>query len=471
MRNVIYVLLTSLSSILLAACTPSGKAPNIVILLADDLGSTDLGIYGGKARTPHLDQLAKNGLRFTDFYAPAPNCSPSRAGLMTGRTPSRSGMYNYRPAGHVFHLPASETTIAELLQKQGYQTAHIGKWHLGCLPQNPALDHPQPEDHGFDYSFGTENNAEPSHLNPVNFVRNGKEIGETDGYACQLLADETADWFKQYRDPDKPFFLYVAFHEPHAVIASPPELMENYSGSDAKYLANVENMDLAVGRIIELLKKQADWENTLVVFASDNGPYRAASRGNMRGLKADVYEGGIRSPGIIHWPKKIKSGGVETTPASLLDILPSICAINQLKLPDTKIDGVSLLPLLEGEAIERSTPLFWYYYRTVPEVAMRIGDYVLLGNSLDTVPRTHPTSDIDMDFIKNIRLKEFELYQVERDSAQQYNLAGEEPERVAEMRPIMEKMLREVVAEGPVWKGMPTYNPTKAKLKIGYRRK
>ena len=467
-KQFLFIFLLSLS---ITACQQETAPPNIVILLADDLGSTDLHCYGGTAFTPNLDKLAQNGLRFTDLYAPAPNCSPSRAGLMTGRTPSRTGMYNYRSANHVFHLPASETTIAELLKSKGYQTAHFGKWHLGNLPQTPTLNHPQPKDHGFDYSLGTDNNAEPSHHNPKNFIRNGVAVGETDGYSCQLLADEAENWFEQHRDPNKPYFLYVAFHETHAKIASPPELMAHYDGPEAKYLANVENMDLATGRILELIKNNSDWENTLIIFASDNGPYRAPSRGDLRGLKADVYEGGIRSPGIIHWPEKIKEGRTETTPASLVDLLPTFCEINDIALPEKKIDGVSLLPLLKGQPIERSTPLFWYYYRTVPEVAMRIGEYVLLGNSLDTVPRTHPTSDLDMPFITNMTLIDFELYNVEQDSAQQHNLASDDPKRLAEMREMMEQLLKDVQAEGPVWEGMPAYDRKRAKLKIGYRRK
>jgi arylsulfatase A len=466
-KSITYLFLCWLFAV---ACRQETPPPDILIFLADDLGSTDLHCYGGPARTPNLDQLARNGLQFTDFYAPAPNCSPSRAGLMTGRTPSRTGMYNYRPDNHVFHLSASETTIAELLKTKDYQTVHIGKWHLGCLPQDTKLNHPQPADHGFDYSLGTENNAEPSHLNPRNFIRNGVPVGETDGYSCQLLADEAQRWFEQYRDPEKPFFLYVAFHETHDRIASPPALMERYEGPEAEYLANVENMDLAAGRIIDLVKQRGNWDNTIVVFASDNGPYRALSRGRLRGLKADVYEGGIRSPGILHWPARIKKGRLETTPAGLVDILPTLCEINQIDLPEKKIDGASLLPLLEGKPLQRTTPLFWYYYRTVPEVAMRMGDYVLLGNSLDTVPRTHPTADIDMPFIQNMQLKEFELYNVEQDSAQQVDLAADQSGRVEAMRPVMEQMLREVQAEGPFWEGMPAYDRERARLKIGYRR-
>ena len=177
------LIICSLFLITLFSCNPAknNNAPNVLILLADDMGYTDLACYGGEANSPHLDNLADNGIKFTHFYAPAPNCSPSRTGLLTGRMPSRVGMYNYRKDGHSMHLPDAELTIAELLKEKGYQTAHFGKWHLSCLPQDPGLNQPQPSDQGFDYSLGTENNAEPSHLNPTNFVLNGKRVGETEG--------------------------------------------------------------------------------------------------------------------------------------------------------------------------------------------------------------------------------------------------------------------------------------------------
>src|SRR5690606_24853047 len=146
---------------------------NVLIILADDMGYRDLNSFGGVANTPNLDALAAKGLKFTNCYAGAPNCSPSRVSLLTGRIPARAGMYSYRPPGSVMHLPDKEITLAELLKSAGYQTAHFGKWHLGALPGDTNPKQPQPQQQGFDYSFGTENNAEPSHLNPINFIRNG----------------------------------------------------------------------------------------------------------------------------------------------------------------------------------------------------------------------------------------------------------------------------------------------------------
>lgn len=449
--------------------------PNILILLADDMGSTDLNCFGGKANSPNLDNLAESGIIFTNFYAPAPNCSPSRTGLLTGRMPSRVGMYNYRRDLHTMHLPGSEITIAELLKEQDYQTAHFGKWHLSCLPQDSILNQPQPIDQGFDYSLGTENNALPSHLNPTNFVRNGKRVPETDGFSCQLVANEVKTWFQNFYKKGEPFFMYVAFHEVHAKIASPDEMIKNYPNEtkrDAEYFANVENMDNAAGKILEELKLRGLLENTLVIFASDNGPYRNGSAGDLRGLKGEVYDGGIRVPGIFYWPGKIDGGLVNETPAGLIDVLPTLAEICDFELPsDRKIDGTSLVPLFTQKTIKRETPLMWFFYRSYPEISMRIDDYILIGNALDSIPRTHPTADLDMDFIKNIQLKEFELYNVIDDPSQQYNLAETESEMLNQMKPQMIELLEEIKQEGPYWEGLFKYESLPSRFKKGYIRK
>ena len=171
--------------------------PNIIFLLADDMGYGDVNFIGNATETPNLNRLAAEGVFFNNFYSAAPNCSPSRVGLLTGKAPEKTGMYSYRPANHPMHLPDEESTVAELLKTKGYQTAHFGKWHLGALPNDPKLNHPQPGQQGFDYSFGTEMNARPSHLNPNNFVRNGKPVGIIEGYACQIVSKEGIDWLSR----------------------------------------------------------------------------------------------------------------------------------------------------------------------------------------------------------------------------------------------------------------------------------
>src|SRR5690606_1904816 len=327
-----------------------------------------------------------------------------RVGILTGRIPARAGMYSYRPEGSVMHLPEKERTIAELLKPAGYQTAHFGKWHLSALPSDTKLDQPQPLEQGFEYSFGTENNAMPSHLNPVNFVRNGSPLGELKGYSSHLLADEVGRWFDNQYNERQPFFLYVAFHEPHSKIASPAELTANYiehGASSAEYYANIENMDLAVGRILKTLEAKGLDKNTMVFFASDNGPYRMGSQGELRGLKGGVYDGGIKVPAIFSYPQGFPGSRILEEPIWFQDLMPTIAQLCGVAVPkDRTYDGQSLVPLLKGGSLQREKPMLWYFYRSSPEIAMRKGDYMLLARAKDTIRRTHGISDIDMTFIK-----------------------------------------------------------------------
>jgi len=453
-----------LAIILIVGCTPQNsqpkslERPNILIMIADDMGYADLGCYGGVSNTPNLDQLASSGILFTDFYAAAPNCSPSRSGLLTGRAPSRTGIYNYRPPNHPMHLRDEEITIAEVLKNAGYQTSHFGKWHLGSLGPDSLLQHPQPSDQGFDYSLGTENNAVPSHLNPTNFVRNGKRLGTQEGYSCQIVASEAISWLADHYNKSDPFFMYVAFHEPHAKVASPPELVEKYKGHppfDAEYLANIENLDSAAGRILQVLESNQYLDNTLVLFCSDNGSYRQASNGDLRAVKSYLYEGGIRVPGILHWPAYTNAGRIINEPAGFVDIMPTICDILGINpLNDRVVDGASILGLIKGEEFERENPLFWFFYRTSPEIALRSGDLMVMGRDMDTVPRTHRFSEPDMTYIKNMKLLEYELYDLKEDIYQDYNMIEAHPDTGTIIELLDEKLL-EIQEEGYSWKELP----------------
>ena len=441
--------------------------PNVLIMLADDMGYGDLGSYGGRAITPNIDRLAAEGVKFEDCYSGAPNCSPARVSLMTGRMPTRAGMYSYRPPGSTMHLRGEETTMAEVLLSAGYQTAHMGKWHLGCLPQNPTLNQAQPDEQGFQYSLGTSNNAEPSHLNPINFVRNGVEIGEQKGYSCQLLADEVETWFETVYDKEKPFLLYVPFHEPHAKIATPPELSAQYPDLDKKsadYFGNIQHMDMAVGRILAELKARGVADNTLIFFGSDNGSYRMGSNGNLRGLKGGVYEGGIKVPGIFHFPARIRGGRVSDTPIWFPDVLPTVATMTGAVVPaDLALDGIDLAPLLtKGSEPERAQPLMWYFYRSSPEVAMRYGDYNLIARSSDDTPRTHPIVAEDMPFVKGVRPEFFELYNLTTDPGQRHDLAGAMPVKLTEMKNEFWPLFEASRAEGPDWQGLPPASTYKA---------
>ena len=423
--NRFLISLAIVSRFCLSCNDPSGieaKKPNIIFLLADDMGYGDIEKVGGYTETPNLNRLADEGIFFDNFYAAGPNCSPSRAGLMTGKSPAKVGMYSYRPQNHPLHLPDHEITIAELLKTKGYQTAHIGKWHLGELTKNPKFDHPQPYDQGFDYSLGTENNANPSHLNPVNFIRNGRSLGKVEGYSCQILAQECVDWLIQKNDD--PFFLYVAFHEPHVKVASPTELIEKYKNlpqKDAEYLANIDHLDRAIGRILNYLENHNLMENTIIMFSSDNGSYRLASNGGLKAVKSFLYDGGIRVPGIIKWSGIKANRKVVETPVGLVDVLPTLCEIVGIDPPDN-LDGTSFLPLLEGENLHRKRPLYWFFYRTSPEISMRIGDHVILGLDRDTVPRPHQFSKDDYEYLKTISLKDYELYDLRKDFSQKNNI-------------------------------------------------
>src|SRR5262249_48953055 len=277
---------------------------NILIILCDDLGYGDLACFGHPSiRTPNLDKLASQGMRLTSCYSASPVCSPSRAGLLTGRNPTRSGVYSWIAPDNPMHLPASEITLATLLRRIGYRTAHVGKWHLNGAFNSSKQ--PQPGDHGFDHWFSTQNNAAPNHENPKNFVRNGKAVGKMEGFSCQIVADEAINWLKSGRDSPNPFFLFVCFHEPHELIASPPDLVKSYPAAknedQAQYFANVTNMDLAVGRLLKTLDDLGTADNTVVLFTSDNGPetlnrYKTARRsygspGPLRGMKLWLFEG------------------------------------------------------------------------------------------------------------------------------------------------------------------------------------
>lgn len=448
--------------------------PNILILLADDMGYADLNCYGGLSETPNLDALAQEGVRFTNFYAAAPNCSPSRAGLLTGRSPSIVGMYNYRPPGHPMHLLGNEVTIAEVLKKQNYQTSIFGKWHLGCLSQDPDFNHPQPNDQGFDYYLSTENNAEPSHLNPVNFVRNGERIGEIKGYSCQILADDAISWMENHYNDDAPFFIYVPFHEPHARVASPPELVEKYKQfppKDAEYLANIENLDLAAGRIIDYLKEKNLFDNTIILFASDNGSYRKASNGDLKAVKSFVYEGGIRVPGIFHYPAlQKKPGMVLEQPAGFVDVLPTICDILEIEPPNEKtLDGTSILNLIKGESFIRENPLYWFFYRTSPEIALRKGDYMIMGKDYDSIPRSHQFSARDMEYIKNMDLNEYELYNLKKDIGQEDNIF-QDVQDAEILKSMIDNQLQEIQKEGYYWEELPELENSRRIIKTNFNK-
>jgi arylsulfatase A len=441
---------------------PAADRPNIVLVLADDLGYGDLACYGAKdVRTPHLDKFAAEGLRLTSCYAGHANCSPSRTALMTGRTPTRVGVRNWIPEESPVHLRRSEITVATLLRRAGYATCHTGKWHLNGDFNGPSQ--PQPSDHGFDHWFSTQNNALPNHRNPVNFVRNGKPVGKLEGYAGHLVVDEAVRWLDTGRDKAKPFFLYVCFHEPHEPIASDAKYAALYPSADPSYTAhhgNITQMDDAFGRLMTALDRQGLRENTLVFFTSDNGPAITAqhphgSAGPLRDKKGSVWEGGIRVPGILRWPGKTKPSSVSDEPVSGVDFLPTVCAITRIEPPrDRKLDGASFLPVLEKRPVPRLTPLYWHFNRASgePRVALRAGDWKILA-TLDRLPapRGNDITDEEERDFKAAELTGFALYNLRGDIAEKNNLAASEPAKLAELQAQLQSKYREVRAESPTW--------------------
>ena len=377
--------------------------PNVVVLLSDDLGWQDIGCYDGPVKTPTLDRLASGGMRFTDFYSGAAVCSPSRAVLLTGRTNVRASIYSWiNDNDQRSHLPKSEVTLAEVLRRGGYATAHFGKWHLG-LPSSQFPDKPTPADHGFDYWFATGNNAQPSHHNPRNFIRNGKPVGTLEGYACDLVVDDAVSWLGNRPDDDRPFFLNVWLHEPHAPLAAPEHLVGQYGEQTdpaAVYSATIANTDQAIDRLIEKLHEIDKPENTLIIYSSDNGSYRADRVGELRGTKGSNYEGGIRVPGVFYWPSQIAAGTVEQEPAGLVDLLPTICGITGIDPPPVHLDGADLSPLLVQEfnggsspqqtvSLVRAQPLFWYLPLSGPSVAIRDGRFNMVAYGDGRLPKDY----------------------------------------------------------------------------------
>ena len=454
----------------LSAKESKKSRPNFLVILCDDLGYGDLACYGHPhIKTPHLDRLAKQGMRLTSCYAAAPVCSPSRAGMLTGRTPNRSGVYNWIPGNHVMHLRKDEMTVAMMLKEAGYDTAHVGKWH--CNGKFNSDAQPQPGDHGFNHWFATQNNAAPSHKNPRNFVRNGKAVGPMEGYACQLVADEGVEWLRNGRDKQKPFFLFTCFHEPHEPVASPDKMTAGYAEVaknklEAEYFANVENMDAAVGKLMAALDELKLADDTLVFFTSDNGPetlrrYGGAARsygspGPLRGMKLWLYEGGIRVPGILRFPGRIKPGSESDEPVCGLDVLPTLTALAGIeRKPDRPIDGSSFVEVFSGKPIRRTVPLYWHYYNALgaPKAAMRVGDWMVLGSWGKASGRGGGFfRAADQKLVKETPLSEFELYNLKADRDQEKNLAASEPEQLKKLTAMLVKKYREVQAEGPEWK-------------------
>jgi len=415
------------------------EKPNIIVIVADDMGWGDSSTYGNKViKTPNLDKLAKQGVKFTQGYSAAGVCSPSRSAILTGRTPYRNGVWRHLSGADPApaHLRKSEITYPKLFQEAGYETGHFGKWHLLSRYQFKNEKFPHPDDHGYDYWFATQNNAFPNHRNPINFVRNGKPVGKLEGYSAPLVADEAISWLNTKRDPTKPFLMSVWFHEPHAPIKTDIKFSELYPNETAKnkaYFGNVTQMDFALGEIMKTLESQGVADNTLVVFTSDNGPVErfGGNTGGLRGNKRDDFEGGIRVPFIMRWPGYITANTQSNIPVIGTDIFTTLLSIGHLNVPqDRTIDGVNLLPAIQGKKLTRTIPLFWRTHVSPAEsrVAVRDGDWKIVADET---------------------LTKFMLFNVETDANEAHDLAATMPQKLKSMKSLLIKTWQNISAEGP----------------------
>ncbi|MBI1312244.1 sulfatase-like hydrolase/transferase [bacterium] len=482
--------LASLSAAEPASADQKAARPNIVIVLADDLGYGDLGCYGNPSiRTPNIDRFAAEGLKLSDCYAAHANCSPSRAGLMTGRTPTRLGIFNWIPVYSPMHLQRSELTIAALLRNAGYDTCHVGKWHLsgdllgGRTPfvkadGSPLVDaegkptgeiaaniafQPQPWDHGFSHWFATQNNALPNHRNPVNFVRNGKPVGPLQGYSADLVADEATRWLESRGNSSDPFFLFVCFHEPHEPIATDKRFSDLYPSDDPSFSAhhgNVSQLDAGFGKLLTTLERLDARDNTFIFFTSDNGPaitgmHPHGSTGPLRDRKGYLYEGGIRVPGLIQWPGHVTPGSVSSEAVSGVDALPTVCQIAGVKTPDDRaLDGTSFLPVLDGRPIDRKQPLYWHFNRASGEIKVAIRDGVWKLCARLNVPSPRPSGGITAEEIADLKTAEltgFELYNLSTDAAETADVSTDHPQLLATLQQKMQTIYNDVRQEAPIW--------------------
>lgn len=427
-----------------AAPEPEAR-PNLVLLLADDLGYGDLGCYGcPDIRTPHLDRLAREGLRLTQFYANGPECTPTRAALLSGRYPQRAGglecaiglgnvgRYDdaIRLAGQrQLGLPAAQSVLARGLKAAGYQTAIFGKWHLGYEPQFA------PRQHGFDRFFGPLGGAVDYffHREPGGepMLYENEQPVTREGYLTDLIADEACRFVRQARPP---FFLYVPFTAPHSPYqgpldrpAAPVTLEASNRGSRATYAAMVERLDAAIGRILAALEEVGAAQSTLVVFASDNGGTTYSRNDPFSGRKGTTYEGGIRVPCLVRWPGKLPAGSTSDEIGVTMDLTASFLAVAGAAPPDgAKLDGIDVIGhWREGVPLPART-LFWRQRRgELTWRAVRDGSWKLVSRADATQRRD-------------------QLFNVASDPAEQRDLAQEQPQTLHRLLALLSRWEEEV---------------------------
>ncbi|UCC81850.1 MAG: sulfatase [Gemmatimonadota bacterium] len=448
-----------MASVLLSACGKEAPRPNVVLIYIDDLGWRDAGFMGSEYyETPHIDRLAAEGVVFTNAYANAPNCAPSRASLLTGQYTPRHGVYTSGspergaarlrrlvPAPSKTALDTGVVTIAEALKGVGYATAHVGKWHLGGHGYLPT-------DQGFDVNVAGDGRGHvPTHFHPYrrseNELRDLAGTGREGEYLTDRLTAEALGFIENHHD--RPFFLYLSHYAVHTPLQAKDELVSKYRrkpGDDRHnhpvYAAMVASVDESVGRIVARLDEFGLSESTVVFFFSDNGGYGpATSMAPLRGSKGMLYEGGIRVPLVVRWPGNFAPGRQEATPVIGTDLFPTIIEIAGAEMPAQPLDGVSLLKLLQGAGGLEPRALHWHFpayleaysgmtgpWRTAPAAAIRSGDYKL---------------------IESFETGELELYNLRDDIGERANLAAQLPDIVEELHQLTIEWRRSVGAPVP----------------------
>lgn len=381
-----------------AASDKSTERPNIVVILADDLGYGDLSSYGAKdLQSPHIDRLVQQGMRFDSFYANCPVCSPTRASLLTGRYPELvgvPGVIRTHANNNWGYLAESAVLLPEMLKRAGYHTAIVGKWHLGLEAPN------RPNDRGFDHFHGFLGDMMDDYYkhrrHNINYMRRQTEEIDPPGHATDLFSQWASDYIKERAQHDAPFFLYLAYNAPHTPIQPPKDWLDkvrrrepDITDARAKLVALIEHMDDGIGKVMATLEETGAAKNTLVIFTSDNGGQVSvqANNGPLRDGKQSMYEGGLKVAACARWPGKIKSGSQSTRTAITMDLFATACEAAGVRIEHT-IEGRSILPTLLGRQQEDEQRDLFFHRREGGERyggltinALRRGDWKLLQNN------------------------------------------------------------------------------------------
>ncbi|MEP3482309.1 MAG: sulfatase [Fuerstiella sp.] len=402
--------------------------PNVIFMLTDDLGFSDIGCYGAKSvKTPHIDQLAAEGVRFTKFHAAASICSPSRAAFLTGAYPQRSGLYmgiNPNRTAHWFlGLHPDEITIAEQFQQHNYATFMVGKWHLGTEPEF------LPQVQGFDHYYGMPCNFGHSQK----FFDDDKEVFATTplDQLTRLYTDQVTSIIRDAGKSGEPFFLYYSHNYPH----TPYKAGAAFRGTSKDGVRGdvMQELDWSVGQMMQALKEAGIADNTIVVFSSDNGPTAQKYARPYRGTKYVTFEGGHRVPFIFHWPSKIKQPSVSDVSVNAMDLFPTLSAVINAPLPADRVyDGESLLPLIEGRDLTRSIEQPFYYYNCENLQAIRRGQWKL---HLPRSQKQLPFWDKNQAFSN---LQKPVLYDLHADEGETINVASSHTDVVKELMQLAE---------------------------------